>query len=568
MPGTVWQTKEKTIWHDIQKNEKFLRRNAGIAINLNTVKGIPLLCKDEIIGALLLGSTYEIFEDKNNAIFYRGLSETLGSEIQRKHVEQELSEIFNTASDIICIAGFDGYYKKVNPYMCELLGYTEEELLSNPFLNFVHPDDIDITSNEAENLKFGESKLTFENRYKTKDGRIIWLSWTSKPNYDTNLIYAIAKDITEKKELEVLLKNTNELAKNGSMEINFIDNTAYYSEITFDILDLPRETIPYFGLGISFFKEGANRNKIESVIKDAVDNGVPWDQELEIITAKGNHKWIRTIGNSEFRNGKCARLFGSFQDITDKKKTEIELQTLNEVLEERALKLQQSNEELEQFAYVASHDLQEPLRMVTSFMSLLEKKYTDKLDDKGKEYIHFAVDGAKRMRQIILDLLEFSRVGRTREELDRIDLNILTQGILQFNREKIDEVGAIIRMEKLPIIYSYETPVYQVLQNLVSNSLKYHSTTEQPIIDITVKEQENDWLFCIKDNGLGIDPAYHAKIFQLFQRLHTKNEYSGSGIGLSLCKKIIDDLKGKIWLESEENKGSAFYFTLPKLNEL
>ena len=226
--------------------------------------------------------------------------------------------------------------------------------------------------------------------------------------------------------------------------------------------------------------------------------------------------------------------------------------------------MQQSNEELEQFAYVASHDLQEPLRMVTSFLSLLEKKYDNQLDAKAQQYIHFAVDGAKRMRQIILDLLEFSRVGRIREELDQVNINALVETITSLYREKIEELNASIVFENLPTIESYETPVYQLLQNLISNSLKYHSVIEPPRVEISVVEQEDDWLFTVKDNGIGIDPSYHAKIFQLFQRLHTKNEYTGSGIGLSLCKKIIDDLKGKIWVESEEGKGCTFYFTLPK----
>lgn len=290
----------------------------------------------------------------------------------------------------------------------------------------------------------------------------------------------------------------------------------------------------------------------------------PRDEELEIITAKGNPKWVRAIGKAEFRNGVCARLMGSFQDITNRKNQEIELTKLNEILEERALKLQQSNEELEQFAYVASHDLQEPLRMVTSFLSLLERKYDGQLDDKAKQYIHFAVDGAKRMRQIILDLLEFSRVGRIREELDHVNLNTILESVIALNKERIAETKAQIIYKKLPTIESYETPVYQVLQNLISNSLKYHSTNEEPRIEITIEDKEQEWLFSVKDNGIGIEPSYHAKVFQLFQRLHTKTEYSGSGIGLSLCKKIIEDLKGKIWIESEEGKGCNFLFTLPK----
>jgi len=565
LPGEVWRTKEAIIWQNVATHPQFLRREFADIIGLKTVFGLPLIFQDVVIGVLVLGSSKQLEFEETYSTFYKGLTDLLSSEIQRKQIEQELAQIFNAAPDIICLAGFDGYFKKINPKMCELLGYTEEELLSHPSAYFTHPDDLKVTTKETVDLSNNSSSQNFENRYYTKDGRIIWLSWTIKLDTDSNLIYCVAKDITEKKDLEELLKLANQLAQNGGWEINVLDNNkVYYSKTTRDILEMDDDVVPTLEMGMAFYPDEKNRSRVEKVIKQAIDDGTPWDEELQIVTAKGNHKWVRGIGRAEFRNGVCARLLGSFQDITVRKNTELELKKLNETLEERALKLQQSNEELEQFAYVASHDLQEPLRMVTSFLSLLEKKYDNQLDAKAQQYIHFAVDGAKRMRQIILDLLEFSRVGRIREELDQVNINTLVETITSLYREKIEELNASIVFENLPTIESYETPVYQLLQNLISNSLKYHSVIEPPRVEISVVEQEDDWLFTVKDNGIGIDPSYHAKIFQLFQRLHTKNEYTGSGIGLSLCKKIIDDLKGKIWVESEEGKGCTFYFTLPK----
>lgn len=564
LPGEVWLKKEAIVCQNVSTHPSFLRRDFADLIGLKTVLGLPLIFQDSVIGVLVLGSSKQMDYEDTYSTFYKGLTDLLGSEIQRKQIEQELSEIFNAAPDIICLAGFDGYFKKINPKMCDLLGFSEEELLSKPYTAFLHPDDVNVTTKETVNLSNNSTTQHFENRYITKDGRIIWLSWTIKPNIDTGFVYSVAKDITEKKELEELLKVSNQLAKNGGWEVNLLEgNKTYYSKTTRDILELDDDVLPTLEMGISFYKEGENQTRVQTVLSQAILDGTPWDEELEIITAKGNAKWVRVIGKAEFRNGVCARIMGSFQDITNQKNHEIELNKLNETLEERAIKLQQSNEELEQFAYVASHDLQEPLRMVTSFLSLLEKKYENQLDAKAQQYIHFAVDGSKRMRQIILDLLEFSRVGRIREELDRIDMNQLIEGILALNKERIDNLKAKIIYDQLPIIESYETPVYQVLQNLISNSLKYHSTTEAPIIELKMEKLSNEWLFTIKDNGIGIDPNYHSKIFQLFQRLHNKTEYSGSGIGLSLCKKIIEDMKGKIWLESEEGKGCTFFFTLP-----
>ncbi|MEO7767474.1 MAG: ATP-binding protein, partial [Ferruginibacter sp.] len=230
----------------------------------------------------------------------------------------------------------------------------------------------------------------------------------------------------------------------------------------------------------------------------------------------------------------------------------------------QARELAQSNAELEQFAYVASHDLQEPLKTVTSFLTLLEKKYGNILDDKGKKYIDFAVDGSKRMRQIIQDLLEFSKVGSTEHNLQDINLNLIINEIQISFQKQISEKGAIINVEKLPVINSFESPIRQAFQNLISNALKYSRKNIPVEILISATTLKDHWQFCVADNGIGIDSEYFDKIFIIFQRLHNNDEFSGTGIGLPVTKKIIENLGGKIWVESEEGKGSAFYFTLPR----
>lgn len=250
-------------------------------------------------------------------------------------------------------------------------------------------------------------------------------------------------------------------------------------------------------------------------------------------------------------------------DVKNKTK---ELKNLNVTLEKRAKELTLSNEELEQFAYVASHDLQEPLRMVTSFLSQLEKKYSNHLDEKAHMYIDFAVDGASRMRNIILDLLEYSRVGKNNDELEPININEVVEQAKVLLRNVIEEKGATIVYGKLPIIMAYRSPIVQVFQNLIENGLKYAKADVAPIIDIKAKELKNEWEFTIKDNGIGIKKDYYEKVFVIFQRLHNRDEYSGTGMGLAIVKKIIENFGGKIWLESEEGKGSTFHFTLPQQN--
>jgi len=256
-----------------------------------------------------------------------------------------------------------------------------------------------------------------------------------------------------------------------------------------------------------------------------------------------------------------------FKDITERKLSDLRLNELNENLQKQTKELAASNTELEQFAYVASHDLQEPLRMVTSFLSLLEKKYGDVIDDKGKKYIDFAVDGAQRMRQIILDLLEYSKAGQTEFNREDINLNELVHEIQVLFRKQVEEKNAVIHVGDLPVIHAYKVPLRQVFQNLIGNALKYTSQDISPQINISAKELKDQWQFTVTDNGIGIEKEYFEKIFVIFQRLHTRREFSGTGIGLAITKKIIETMRGNIWVESNAGKGSAFYFTIPKMVE-
>jgi light-regulated signal transduction histidine kinase (bacteriophytochrome) len=257
-------------------------------------------------------------------------------------------------------------------------------------------------------------------------------------------------------------------------------------------------------------------------------------------------------------------MIGASRDISKLKESEFQLKAMNKQLEKHAKDLSISNAELEQFAHIASHDLQEPLRMITSFLTQIEKKYGEMFDERGKQYIHFAVDGAKRMRQIILDLLEFSRVGRLEEEPKDVDLNEIMEDTISLYRKQIKETHAKIEFDNLPTIKSYKSPIRQAIQNLVSNALKYHRKGVSPNIKISVADGVNFWRFSVQDNGIGIDHEYFNRIFVIFQRLHNKDDYSGTGIGLAIVKKIVETLGGEIWITSEEGKGSVFNFTIAK----
>ena len=252
--------------------------------------------------------------------------------------------------------------------------------------------------------------------------------------------------------------------------------------------------------------------------------------------------------------------------------------TLMKDLEQQRIELQRSNQELEQYAYVTSHDLQEPLRIIVSFLELFTARYGDQIDDKGREYVNYAVDGASRMQQMVASLLELSRIGRRKSVLKAHDLDELLGEAMANLKLSIEESGATVTHDPLPVISCNSARIIQLFQNLISNAIKYRRE-EAPRVHISVTPMPTSavdrlsyattirhrtiWQFCVEDNGIGIDEQYAERIFIVFQRLHGRDEYPGTGIGLALCRKIVEMHGGKIWIRSTPGEGSKFYFTLP-----
>jgi light-regulated signal transduction histidine kinase (bacteriophytochrome) len=231
-------------------------------------------------------------------------------------------------------------------------------------------------------------------------------------------------------------------------------------------------------------------------------------------------------------------------------------------LNEQAKELKRSNEELEQFAYVASHDLQEPLRMVASYTQLLARRYSDRLDDDAREFIGFAVDGARRMQALIDALLQYSRVGTHRADFAAVDLNDTLRAVRENLSLAIEDAHATLENETLPRVWADSTQMIQLLQNLVGNALKFRGEAA-PQVRVSATTDRTHATIVVADNGIGIEPRYAERIFLVFQRLHTQKTYPGTGIGLAICKKIVERHGGRIWVESEPGAGARFHFTIP-----
>ncbi len=287
--------------------------------------------------------------------------------------------------------------------------------------------------------------------------------------------------------------------------------------------------------------------------------------------SKGDLKARTGINYSKGELGVLARAFDEMarsleQRIAERERAQAELKALNEALEhrvaDRTRELKRSNEDLEQFAYVASHDLQEPLRMVASFTQLLARRYEDKLDKDGREFVHFAVDGATRMQTLIHDLLAYSRVGTRGKPFEPVDLNHILSRVLVNLKVAIDESQAEITHDPLPTVTADATQMTQLLQNLLGNALKFRGG-KPARVHLGVVRKGSDWAFSVRDQGIGIDPKYFDRIFVIFQRLHSRADYPGTGIGLALCKKIVERHGGRIRVESVEGQGTTFHFTIP-----
>jgi signal transduction histidine kinase len=295
----------------------------------------------------------------------------------------------------------------------------------------------------------------------------------------------------------------------------------------------------------------------------AIENArLYWDLERTLYALRQAHDELEN--RVQQRTSDLAQVNLVLQDeVSERKRAE-------ESIQRYASELERSNQELQQFAYVASHDLQEPLRMVSSFLQLLEKRYQNQLDKEAIEFIGFAVDGAKRMQALINDLLAYSRVGTRGNPFTRVDCQALLNHVLDNLKLAKEESQAEIISEGLPTVMGDGTQLEQVFQNLIANAIKFHGL-ESPRIKVGAERREHKWLFWVADNGIGIDPQYAERIFLIFQRLHTRDEYPGTGIGLAICKRIIDRHAGRIWMESDPasgKPGTTFYFTIPDKEEM
>jgi len=363
--------------------------------------------------------------------------------------------------------------------------------------------------------------------------------------------------------------------------MNTMTDNIYFKDKDSKFIRINKSLADWFGIGdpeeaagktdFDFFSDEHAKQAYEGEQK-ILQTGKPLKSIEEKETwPDGRETWVSTTKAPLLDiHGNIAGTFGISRDITDRKLIEEAFKKAKAELDKKAKELAisnealtKSNQELEQFAYVASHDLQEPLRMISSYLSLITRRYSDKLEKDGKEFIDYAVDGAKRMQVMINDLLQYSRVTTKGKAFEKTNMEDVLEKVLMNLKIAIEESSGVINHDKLPDIIADRVQMERLLQNLLGNAIKYRGD-RKPKVHVSVKRKKGEYVFMIEDNGIGIEEEYREKIFGIFQRLHTREEYQGTGIGLAVCKKIVERHGGKIWIDGKFNEGSTFYFTIPK----
>jgi chemotaxis family two-component system sensor kinase Cph1 len=308
---------------------------------------------------------------------------------------------------------------------------------------------------------------------------------------------------------------------------------------------------------------GHHPNEFFQQMYHTIANGEVWRGEIKNRAKDGSTYWVdATIVSVGGADGKPQQYIAIRADITKRKLAEEALAVQALELSRRGDELARSNMELEQFAYVASHDLQEPLRMIANYTQLLGERYRGKLDEQADKYIHYSVDGAMRMQSLIKDLLAFSRFGKAEIEFQTTDCSTVAEQALKNLQAAIHESGAVVNWNRLPMVMGDPSELTKVFENLIANAIKFHGA-ETPVIQIAAERRAHEWVFAVSDNGIGIAAENRKDIFVIFRRLHNRTEYTGNGIGLAICRRIIERHGGKIWVEDKAEHGCLFKFTLP-----
>jgi PAS domain S-box-containing protein len=520
-----------------------------------------LRCKDGSIRHVSIHSS--VYREDGRFVHTRCVTLDITEQKRAFELQTRLASIVESSDDAIIGKDLDGIIRSWNGGAERIFGYTAEEIVGKHISTLAAPDRVDEIPDILNRLRRGERVNHYETKRRTKDGRILNVSLTVSPIRDSagTIIGAskVARDITEqrrisdlKAQLAAVVESSDDAIVSKDLD-GIIQSWNGGAERIFGYT--AQEIV---GKHISTLAAPDRVDEIPGIL-DRLRRGERIEhyetkrrtKDGRILTVSLTVSPIRDSSGAIVGASKVAR------DITEREQQE-------HVLREANTALTRSNDDLQQFAYSASHDLQEPLRMVSIYGELLQKKFGGKLGAKGDEYIGYTIQGALRMEQLLRDLRTYTQASISGQEAtEDIDAGeILNQALVNLGAA-IKESGALITRTDLPRLRMHGFQLEQLFQNLIANAIRYR-TSAPPRIHVAAVQQSAEWLFSVKDNGIGIHPQYKDQIFGLFKRLHNTSEYPGTGMGLAICERIVERRGGKIWVESEAGRGSTFYFTTPR----
>ncbi len=500
-----------------------------------------------------------------------------------------LTEVIESTPDVVALLRADERLVYLNWAGREMFGVSTDNLTHYSLNNLRPTETVELIQREGLPAAIREGYWSGEAVLQAAGGEEVPVSLVIvahlSPAAEVEYFSLSARDIREARQLQTeLRKARDELEQLVSERTTELFESRQVLQLVLD--HIPQRVfwkgrdLRYLGANLPFLQDSgvesledligkedfdlswkANAELYRSDDLQVMESGIPKiNYEEPQVREDGSHLWLRT-SKIPLRNpqGEVFGVMGTYEDITQIKRAREQLAEKNE-------ELMRSNADLEQFAYIASHDLQEPLRMVASFAQLLERRYKGTLNERGEKYIGYIVEGAFRMQQLINDLLTYSRVGTRGRSFGEVDC-VQAVGQALFNLQvAIREAGAHVDVGMLPTVVADETQINQVFQNLIGNAIKFRGA-DPPEVRVWAEREEGAWRFAVRDNGIGIDPQYKERIFAIFQRLHGRDQYPGTGIGLAVCKKIVQRHGGRIWFDSTPGKGSTFYFTIPDAKE-
>ncbi len=488
---------------------------------------------------------------------------------ERKRAEKRLSllaSIVDSSDDAIIGKTLDGIIVSWNRGAQKIYGYSADEVRGKSISILVPPGRPNEFPQLLERIRQGQRIEHHETIRIRKDGKKICASLTISPIKDATgkIIGAstIAWDITEQKRIEIALRESEarfrsitQSAADAIISADSDDNIISWNRGAQIIFGYTEEEALGKSLTIIIPERyrDAHKKGLERVNSTGETRIIGKTVEM-VGMRKDGSEFPLELSLSTWKIGIRRLYSGIIRDVTERKQAD-------EKLKQTLAELERSNKDLEQFAYAASHDLQEPLRTVSNFSQLLARRYKGELDAKADQFIGFIVDGATRMQQMIDDLLAYSRVSTRAKPFEPTDCETVFDQALTNVKMAVEESGAIVTHDPLPTVMADASQMVQLFQNLISNAIKFRK--EKPRITVSAVQKEKEWLFSVQDNGIGIAPEFMEYIFKMFQREHASTEYPGTGVGLVICKKIVERHGGRIWVESQVGKGSTFYFTIP-----